>query len=263
MTMYDDFSTNYDRFVDWESRLAVELPFLERKLQAVGAHRVLDTACGTGMHAIALAERGYEVVGSDASEGMIEQAQDNAAQAGVDVRFAVAGFGHLAESLISASSPATIGGGFDAILCLGNSLPHVLTPEDLTVTVEDFAACLRPGGLLLIQNRNFEPVLARRDRWMPPQTYKQGNREWLFLRFYDFEPDGLLTFSVVQLQREKGEPWSQQVTSTRLRPLTVEELRQALVGAGFEAVTLYGDLQGSTFETAVSPNLVVEAHLGG
>ena len=62
--MYDDFSQDYDRFVDWPGRLAVELPFLEARLKEGGARRVLDAACGTGMHALALAERGYEAAGA-------------------------------------------------------------------------------------------------------------------------------------------------------------------------------------------------------
>ena len=59
--MYDDFSFDYDRFVDWPGRLAAELAFVEGQLQAVGARRVLDAACGTGMHALELARRGYEI----------------------------------------------------------------------------------------------------------------------------------------------------------------------------------------------------------
>jgi len=197
--MYDGFSADYDRFVDWPGRLAAELPFVERELRAAEAHRVLDAACGTGMHAIALAQRGFRLTGADLSAGMIERARANAAAAGVGVRFEVAGFGHLArvfdghtprsEGTVGERSPGA-GAAFDALLCLGNSLPHVLTPEALEETLADFAACLRPGGLLLIQNRNFDAVLARGQRWMEPQSHREGESEWLFLRFYDFEPGG-------------------------------------------------------------------------
>lgn len=256
--MYDAFSADYDRFVGWEARLAAEMPFIERQLQAANACRILDAACGTGMHAIALAERGYEVAGADLSAGMIERARHNAADAGVDVRFEVAGFGELSQQ---------IGGDFGAVLCLGNSLPHVLTPEDLAETLADFAACLHPGGLLLIQNRNFDAVLVGRERspervegrWMSPQTHQESEREWLFLRFYDFDPDGLVTFNVVRLRREKGEDWSQQVTSTRLWPQTREELTGALAAADFEAITCFGDLQSAPFHAGSSPNLVMTA----
>jgi len=256
--MYDAFSVDYDRFVDWDGRLAAEMPFIERQLEDVGARRVLDAACGTGMHAIALAERGYEVVGADLSAGMIQRARENAAERGLvtseadggALGFRVAGFGELRSHL---------GDGFDALLCLGNSLPHVLTPEALAVALDDFAACLRPGGLLLVQNRNFDAVLAERERWMGPEGHREGKSEWLFLRFLDFEPSGLVTFNVVRLRREDGEDWHQRVTSTPLWPQTRAELTEALHPADFEAVAWFGDLGGAAYDAESSPNLVVAA----
>lgn len=247
--MYDDFSTDYDRFVDWPGRLAAELPFLVRRLQRIGARRVLDAACGTGMHAVALARQGYQVAGADISVGMIERARVNAAAAGVDVRLETAGFGEL---------HARFDTGFDAVLCLGNSLPHVQTLQALHEALADFAACLRPGGLLLVQNLNYERILARRERWMEPQAHREGEAEWLFLRFYDFDPDGLLTFNVVSLRRRAGRPWEQQVMSTRLRPLPYTELTAALEAIGFAEMTVWGDMQGAPFVAEESPNLVVE-----
>ncbi len=258
--MYDDFSADYDRFVDWEARLAAELPFIERLLRRVGGRVMLDAACGTGMHAVALARRGYEVTGADASEGMIERARANAAAAGVQVRFEVAGFGELAR-LVGKQGSEEERGLFDALLCLGNSLPHVLTPEALHATLVDFAACLRPGGALLIQNLNYDRILTRQERWMEPQAHREGEQEWLFLRFYDFDPDGLLTFNVVRLHRS-GDQWEQRVMSTRLWPQRQAELIEALQAVGFVEVTYWGDMQGTPFVPEESPNLVLVAERG-
>ena len=69
---------------------------------------------------------------------MVEQARLNAQEAGVQVRFEIAGFGELAHTFGAAS--------FDALLCLGNSLPHLLSRNDLDKTLADFAATLKPGG---------------------------------------------------------------------------------------------------------------------
>ncbi len=274
--MYDSFSSDYDCFVDWEARLPAELPFIERQLQAVEASRVLDVACGTGMHTIALAQKGYETAGADLSVGMIERARANAAATGVDVRFEAAGFGGLARafgmsrpeepglerlpsaaSSSSAASSGRRGVSLDALLCLGNSLPHLLTPADLKAALADFAACLRRGGLLLIQNRNFDAVMARGERWMEPQARREGAIEWLFLRFYDFQPDGTLTFNLATLRREEAGDWSQRVASTQLRPLLQAELVAALAEAGFAAAARYGDMSGAPFDPRVSPNLVI------
>jgi glycine/sarcosine N-methyltransferase len=254
--MYDTFSTDYDRFVNWPARLEAELPFIEAQLKAVaeagaGPLRVLDSACGTGMHAIALAQRGYSAAGADVSAPMIERARANARASAAPVRFETAGFGELAEVFGA--------GAFDSLLCLGNSLPHLLTDADLAAALDDFAACLRRGGLLLIQNRNFDAVLARRERWMEPQAHREDETEWLFMRFYDFDPDGLITFNVVTLQRERVGPWTQRVTTTRLRPLQQPDTVQAVAAAGFVDVTCYGDMAGAPFDAQTSGNLVVAA----
>jgi glycine/sarcosine N-methyltransferase len=254
--MYDAFSVTYDRFVNWQARLVAEMPFLERQLKSlssggVESSHILDAACGTGMHAIALAQRGYRVMGADLSQPMVERARENAAASGVAVRFEAVGFGRLQPEF----SPER----FDALLCLGNSLPHLLTLLSLYSALDDFAACLRPGGLLFIQNRNFDAVMAQQQRWMEPQAQREEAREWLFLRCYDFDPDGLITFHVLSLYREGDGAWQQQVTSTRLRPLYQAELLKALSDAGFDAITCYGSMAGEEFEPSSSGNLVVSA----
>ena len=259
--MYDAFAANYDSFVDWSGRLAGELPFIEEQLRAIEAVSVVDVACGTGMHALALAQRGYAVLGVDLSPGMIERARANAAAAGMDVRFEVAGFGDLARTLSSSlpQSRKPSATGFDAVLCLGNSLPHVLNADELAQALADFAGCLRTAGLLMIQNRNFDAVLARRDRWMPLQAHQESGREWLFLRFYDFEPDGTLTFNVLTLQREGAGDWHQHLASTALWPLTRDELTGALEASGFEEIACWGEMQGTAFDPETSGNLIVTA----
>jgi len=247
--MYDDLSEDYDRFVRWERRLAFELPFIERQLEQAGVRRVLDAACGTGQHAIALAKRGYEMMGADLSEGMIAQARQNAAAEGVDVSFVEAGFGQLASATK---------GAFDAVLCLGNSLPHVLTGEGLAMTLRDWAAVLRPGGMLFIQSRNFDRVLAKDDRWMPPQAYQEDGSEWLFVRFYDLREDGKLTFNMIRLRREGKGAWEQDVTSTELRPWRHAELAEMIEWAGYDRIRRFGDMQGRAWGEE-SPNLIVVA----
>jgi SAM-dependent methyltransferase len=253
--MYDAISNDYDRFVNWPGRLKVEMPFLTGQIQkAAGPScRVLDAACGTGMHAVALAQLGYVVSGADASLGMIERARLNASNTGVTVHFENAGFGGLA-ALSGRES-------FDALLCLGNSLPHLLDAAALAATLADFAACLRPGGLFLMQNRNFDAVLANRERWMEPQAYRSGEAEWLFLRFYDFDPDGLLSFHMLTLHRQGATDWKQQVTTTRLYPQRQDELVPALRQAGFKDIVSYGSMSGEPFDPQNSGNLVITAIL--
>jgi glycine/sarcosine N-methyltransferase len=249
--MYDTFSVDYDRFVNWKNRLAVEMPFLERQLKEVGAKRVLDSACGTGMHAIALAQARFETTGADFSAGMVDQARVNANTAGIAVQFEVAGFGELEKTFGRES--------FDALLCLGNSLPHVSNKDHLISTLVDFAACLKPGGLLIVQNRNFDAVMEKKMRWMEPQAAREGGEEWIFLRFYDFEPDGMITFHILTLHRVGEAEWQQTIRSTPLYPRLKAQMKTALEMSGFGEIAYYGDMTGAPFDVGSSGNLVIQA----
>jgi len=252
--VYDLFSSDYDRFVNWQSRLSFEMPLLEKLVTtAPAANRplcVLDAACGTGMHAVELARRSFSVSGADLSEGMIEHARENAESSGVNVRFEVAGFGGLAEVFGVENQ--------DAIVCLGNSLPHVLSLEALQDTLADFAACLRPGGILIVQNRNFDKLVASRERWMEPQSHGQGAEERIFLRFYDYLPDGLINFNILTLKRQ-GVGWLQTITSTQLFPMLYRDLAASLAEVGFGYVLYFGSMDGSPYNPLESDNLIIAA----
>ena len=254
--MYEKFADEYDHFVNWHSRLAFEMPFINEQLRLIKAQEVqpldvLDAACGSGMHAIALAELGYQVSGADLYLEMIEKAWANAAQAGQKVHFKAAGFGDLRQAFGKDK--------FDALLCLGNSLPHATTETALIDTLADFQACLRQDGLLLIQNRNFDQVLAKKERWMEPQTKSENGLEWIFLRFYDFEADGLIRFNILTLKREQGADWQSNLTSTFLKPLTADYLFGLLRQSGFRNITAYGNMDGTDFDPGLSPNLILTA----
>ncbi len=256
MEMYDSLSKDYDYFVNWPERLTYEMPFITAQIRSAAGEgqsvKVLDAACGTGMHVIALAQDGYAAAGADLSTGMIEQAVANAASVGVRADFQVAGFGELAGRFSD----------YQALLCLGNSLPHVLSSSALAKTLTDFAACLRPGGLLLVQQRNFDAVLAEHARWMKSErAARDGEREWLFVRFYDFDPDGLITFNIITLARVGKSDWQQKVDSTRLNPIRRDELVAALEAAGYEQIVSYGSMSGEPFDLRKSGNLVVSARI--
>jgi SAM-dependent methyltransferase len=246
--LYDAFSRDYDRFVNWQRRLDHDLPFLTKELVRAEAQRVLDVACGTGWHSIALSQRGYEVVGSDISTRMIERAQQNAAREGASTRFVRAGFGQLAMRISEC---------FGGLLCMGNSLPHVSDAQALRETLLDFAAVLRPRGVLIIQQRNFDQVWTERQRFMPLEAHMEDGEEWLFFRFYDFR-EAAITFNMVTVRREEG-AWGYQVESTELWPIFRDHLVEQLESAGFGDIICYGNLRRVPFDPDRSGNLVVVA----
>ncbi len=254
--MYDQFAADYDRFVNWTNRLAFELPFLETQLNqlphpADRPLQVLETACGTAMHSVALARLGFQMSAADLSAQMVEKARLNASAAGVELKVKAAGFGSLADAFGKES--------FDAILCMGNSLPHLLSANEVKQALQDFAACLRPGGQLLIQNRNFDAVVNGRQRWMDPQAHSEAGNEWVFFLYYDFLADGLIDFNVVTSKKDALGQHSTSIGTTQLRPQLHKELLLLLGESGFESIRSYGSMQGDLFVPLNSGNLILTA----
>ena len=249
---YEDLSEDYDRFVDWDARLAFEMPFLRERLGQAQAKSVVDVACGTGHHAIAFARAGLRVTAADSSEAMIRRAKANATAAGVSVDARTLGFGQLADKLA---------GGYDAITCLGNSIPHLLTASELSRAFADMAKVLRPGGLLVLQLRNFDRVLAQRDRFMAPESHAMAEEEWLFFRFYDMDGQSL-RFNMVRLSRKGDEDWRVRLQHTQLYAWRRQQLVTSLGENGFDGIAAYGSFRGEPFDVETSADLVLTAQLG-
>lgn len=79
-----------ERYSRGEHIIKEPLPLLARAVCGLQPGRALDLACGTGRHAIFLAERGWQVTAVDASHVGIEIAKGLARVRGVEVDWRVA-----------------------------------------------------------------------------------------------------------------------------------------------------------------------------
>ena len=271
-TFYDALAPLFDVMTDWDARLATEGPFLRQLLDAAGARTTLDAACGSGEHALWLAQQGYQVAGADVSRGMIALAQAKAAAAGLGVPFAVADLAHLPPQVPPNSSEFPVS-TFDALVCLGNSLPHLLTQADLAAALRGMAAVLRPGGLFITQNLNYDLRWRTQPRFFAAQGGVHEGQEALVWRFADYDAaDQRIAFHVALFRKaieeaarsgERSQPvkWDVQVHTTPQRPLFLADLSAALTETGFAQIQTYGRmaLPLEPFDSARSGDLVVIA----
>ncbi len=95
---------------------------------------VLDVGCGTGLMAKALTDRGYEVVGVDASPDMLVRARQLLGPAAV-----------LHERTLP---NLDVDGIFDAAISTFDALNY-LTTDELRASLGEVATRLRPGGWLV------------------------------------------------------------------------------------------------------------------
>lgn len=248
---YDRLAEFFDTLTDWQSRLAVELPFIETTFAKNNVRSVLDCACGTGGHALALAQRGYRVTGSDISAAMLARAQANAQRANLSIPFHVARFQDLR---------ATFDEKFDAVLCLGNSFVHVLRDNDALDSLANMRDCLRDDGVLMLHNLNYDKRWKEKPRWFAVNSGTLQNRETLVWRFADYDEAATrVTFNIALFTKNEPGAWSVQAHSTPQRPYQKIEIENLLRRAGFRALQCFGSLQGEPFDAAQSSDMVVVA----
>lgn len=131
---------------------------------------IADLGCGPGPHALALARRGYDVVGLDGSPRMVDVARTRAVQDGIDARFEV----HDVSAPLNFADASL--GGVLAILVV----QHLSRPAAFLTEIK---RCLRPGGHLLIIAPARGGALPRQPYWRLRAACYQ--RVPGLVRFYD------------------------------------------------------------------------------
>jgi SAM-dependent methyltransferase len=112
--------------------------------------RVLDCATGIGQLPVGLQLNGFAVTASDASPAMVDRTRRLARERGAELQTAVCNWDQLPDQGWTEQ--------FDAVLCVGNSLPHARGKAARRVALRAMTAVLRPGGLLVLTSSNWELV---------------------------------------------------------------------------------------------------------
>ncbi|KAK3882098.1 hypothetical protein Pcinc_013505 [Petrolisthes cinctipes] len=135
--------------------------FIAGLLRKKGCHNILDVACGTGVDSIMLLEEGFQLTSVDLSDKMLKYALKTRWRRRKETAFD----NWVIEEANWLTLPHDIEGcgAFDAVVCLGNSFAHL---PDLSgdqsehrMALSNFAEMVKPGGILLIDHRNYDYII--------------------------------------------------------------------------------------------------------
>lgn len=248
----DDSRTHLlpSELIDWPKRLAAEQPLIRRVLAAAPSKRVLDLGCGTGQHARFLADQGCEVVAIDASEGALERAQNDPVPEGM--QFLLADMGAIERS---------VRGHFGAAFCLGNTLPHLLSPESLSRMLVGLKRRLVPGAPFLFQVLNYDRIFADAPRALPLEFLpSRGSGELIVVRLVQPREDGIVLHTRLVLRyRPSALPATEVLDTyaTQLRGWKRAELESVLDVASLAVREVYGDMGAAPYDPQESQELVM------
>ncbi|XP_061386471.1 glycine N-methyltransferase [Musca vetustissima] len=148
---------------DKNSRTENYKNFLINLLKSKNCKRILDVACGTGVDSIMLLEEGFEVVSVDASDKMLKYALKERWNRRKEAAFDNWVIEEANWLSLYDDIKDVVKDGFDAVLCLGNSFAHLMdsSAEQLQhkKAIKNFEKCLKPGGVLIIDHRNYDNIL--------------------------------------------------------------------------------------------------------
>ncbi|MFX1482159.1 MAG: class I SAM-dependent methyltransferase [Promethearchaeota archaeon] len=249
MSSFDTVALAYDDAIDWKARLAREMPFIISRLGDPRGKHVLDLACGTGRHSVALALQGAETVGIDNSEVMISRAIDHASSNGVSSTF-------LLGEMKDLSSIVT--GTFDLAICLGNSLALLDSFSDLEEVLSSVYSSLSKDGIFIAQVLNFQEIHKTGFRFFPQKGGRMATgEEVVFSRFYEHSDPPRSSTLVMSAQiKIKGE-WTSRISTQKVLNLTSDLLMHHLAQTGFGETKFYSDYSESLFVGSDDRNLVI------
>ena len=226
---YGEYAWAFDLLIDRPvgRECAAIVSWLVERRVLPGA-QLLDAGCGTGRYAIELARRGYVVEGVDRSPELIAVATQAAVERRVTASFRIGDLLAL---------PAA---RYDAILCRG-VLNDVIDAEARQEVFIAFAMTLRPGGVLVLDVREWEATKERKLREpLFRKSVATGRGTLTFTSYTDLglENQQLLSSETHTLVDADGQHSSEY--QFVMRCWTQAELESALVRAGFDQITHHG-----------------------
>lgn len=239
MGFYEEFIEKYDKLISWKNRYNRESKFYQKLFSENRVKTIFDCACGTGQHVIMFNKMGYSATGSDLSTAMVKKARINAKKYNTKTDFRVADFRKLSN---------TVDNKFDAVICVGNSLSHLSSEKDVIKALKGMRDVIRSKGVVIIQQRNYDMLVRKRQRFMPITVGKDES----FFYVLDYYPNKII-FNVVNLENKTGRF---NVFKSQYTPLKKGKLTKLIRKAGFRNIKFYGNYKFKKFDIRNDENLI-------
>ena len=258
MEAYTDFARVYDTFMDetpyeeWCEFLVTLLQRYEIKEEITDANllqeknSILDLGCGTGTLTQLLAAKGYDMIGVDNSEEMLQIAIEKREQSGLDILY-------LLQDMREFELYGTVG----AVISVCDSLNYLLSEEELLTVFRLVYNYLYPQGVFIFDFNTvykYETVIGDR-------TIAENREECSFIWENIYHPEEELNEYdlTVFVENNRGDGTFRRFQETHYqRGYRLEQMKKLLEKAG---LTFLEAVDADTHEevTATSERIYVAA----
>ena len=250
MEAYTSFAAVYDTFMDnipyeeWEK-------YLKSLLYEYGVREglVLELGCGTGNMTEILAQSGYDMIGVDNAEEMLEIAIEKRMKSGLDILY-------LQQDMREFELYGTV----KAIVSVCDSLNYILEEEELEEVFRLVNNYLDPGGVFIF---DFNTVYKYREI-LGDQTIAENREECSFIwDNYYYEEERINEYELSLFIREGDSELYRKYQETHFqKAYDLETMKRLITQPGLEYITAY-DAFTKEAPTRVSERIYVIARERG
>ena len=228
MEAYTSFARVYDTFMD-------NIPYEEWCEYLTGLMReygvrdglVLDLGCGTGNMTELLAKAGYDMIGADNAEEMLEIAMEKRDKSGHDILY-----------LLQDMREFELYGTVRAVISVCDSVNYITEPEELQEVFRLVNNYLDPKGVFIFDfntRYKYEEILGDR-------TIAENREECSFIwDNYYYEDEKINEYDLTLFVEEKPGWYRRYEEFHYQRSYDPELIRQLLEEAGMEVLAFYGE----------------------
>ncbi len=239
MEAYTDFASVYDTFMDdtpYEEWCEFILGLLSKhEAQADTTDEnllqernlILDMGCGTGTLTQLMAKKGYDMIGIDNSQAMLQIAMEKKEKSGLDILY-------LLQDMRELELYSTVG----AVISVCDSLNYLLEEEDILQTFRLVNNYLYPNGLFIF---DFNTVYKYRE--VIGDTTIAENREdcsFIWENYYHEEEEineyDLTIFVKMEKQETEKQVFKRFYENHYQRGYRLEQMRKLIEEAGMKFV---------------------------
>lgn len=153
MKLYSELAEYYYHIEKSGRNLKQELRCLDELFRSHKVKTIIDLGCGTGEHVEALRRLGYDMLGVDNSNFMLNVAKK---------RFPYARF------QLGSMQDFRVDTNYDALVCLYGTFNYLTNFQDIQNTFHSIYSALKPKGLLILEIWNSIPIQKIRKKPISP-----------------------------------------------------------------------------------------------
>ena len=227
MSSYQTFAYLYDELtqnVEYEKRCDYILSFFEQN--GIKSGTVLDLACGTGSMSIPIMKKGYNIIGVDLSEEMLEIASNRLFEAGNSF------------SLLKAKMQKfELSEKADACICCLDSINHLNNIDDVLATFKNVYDSLNNNGLFVFDVN----TVYKHNEILADNTFVFDEDDYYLVWDNEAVDDRTvrILLDMFILNGESYDRFSEEFEETAY---SVEELSSLLNKVGFVDIKVYDEL---------------------